>query len=74
MAKAKEVSDTPAKAPTDHRLVAGQLIADETAEREAKQAAAKASAAKVKPDADGDIDQRMAALNADHVAMGARPK
>jgi hypothetical protein len=30
--------------------------------------------AKVKPDPQGDIDQRMAALLKDHQDMGARPK
>jgi hypothetical protein len=41
---------------------------------EAKQAAAVNARKAVKPDPQGDIDQRMAALLKDHVDMGARPK
>ena len=51
------------------------------AERRRNEATAEARAlsainepAKVKPDPQGDIDQRMAALLKDHIEMGARPK
>ncbi len=42
--------------------------------REARAQAQINQPAKVKPDPQGDIDQRMAALLKDHQDMGARPK
>ena len=72
-ARVKELSDRNAKETTAAmKTLRAERDAD-AARRQAETDALINKARRVKPDPEGDIDQRMAALLEDHRKMGARP-